>query len=314
MQFREKVMNKMFIPDDTDSLPRVTTPVGWISLLTVFVLLSALLVWALWGRVSLTINGNGLLMTGGGISRISAPISGVLQFWNVKEGDRVKYGDIMAEIYSLDTDMQITKIKTEMENSAQDAQRYQQLKNELDAMVNRLNVAATITAPLDGTIHNISKNIYEYVKEGESIANIAAGSSQQNLNALVYVSGAVAKRITPGMNVRMELGNVRADKYGYLLGKVDRISQYPVNIQQIVDNVGNEALTNWLVNMQQPQPVFEVAVELIPDAQSHSGYVWSTVDGGPNKLSGGTPLTAFCVTDQRRPIELVFDWLNVLLN
>jgi len=276
--------------------------------------LSALCVWAFWGQVALTITGNGLLMTGGGISRISAPINGVIQAWYVKEGERVKYGQIIAEIYSLETDMQMAKIKAEIESNALDAQRYTQLKNELEGLAKRMNVAAAITAPLDGTVQNITKNVFEYVKEGEPLLGIAAGSSQQNLNALVYVSGTNAKRITPGMNVRLELGNVRTDKYGYLLGKVDRVSQYPVNLQQIADNVGNEALTSWLVNIQQPQPVFEIAVELIPDARSHSGYVWSTVAGGPDKLSGGTPLTAFCITDQRRPIELVFEWLSQLLN
>jgi hypothetical protein len=58
MQFREKVINKLFVSDETDSLPQVTTPVGWISLLTVFVLLSALLTWAILGQISITINGN----------------------------------------------------------------------------------------------------------------------------------------------------------------------------------------------------------------------------------------------------------------
>lgn len=312
MQFREKVLNKMFIPDDTGMLPKITTPVGWITLLTVFVLIAALLVWAFCGRVSLTLNGNGVLITSGGISRISALSNGVVAYWYVKEGDRVAWGQKIVDIYSPELDLQITKIKSEMENNSQDSQKYAQLKGELDNLVNRLNNSA-ILALIDGTIYNISKSVCESVREGEVLCNLASGSSQQNLHALVYVSGASAKRISTGMNVRMELGNVRADKYGYLIGRVDKVSPYPVTAQQIADSVGNDTLTGWLVNPQQVQPVFEVDVELIPDAQSRSGYVWSTAEGPPEKITVGTPLTAFCIIEQRRPIELVFDWLNGLL-
>ncbi|MFA6076178.1 MAG: HlyD family efflux transporter periplasmic adaptor subunit [Negativicutes bacterium] len=314
MQFREKVINKMFAPDDTDSLPRVTTPVGWISLLTVFVLLSALLVWAFLGQISMTISGNGLLMSAGGITRINAPLNGVMQKWQVKDGEAVTAGQQIAAVYSQELELQITRIKNELNNAAQNTTQYIQAQNELAALTNKMNTVATITSPVDGTVVMIAKNIKEAVREGETLAYISSGNKKDNLHAVTFVSGAAAKRLKVNMPVRIELGNVRADKYGYLMGRIGNVSSYPVNELNVAETVGNDSLAKWLIGSgQQIQPIFSVDIELIPDALTKSGYVWSTTNGAPEQLSPGTPLAAACVVEQRRPIELVFDWLKKFL-
>ena len=314
MKFREKVMNKMFIPDDTDSLPRVTTPIGWISLLTVFVLLSALLVWAFLGQISLTIAGNGLLMSSGGITRVNAPINGMMREWLVKDGEQVLHGQKIASIHSPEIELQIARVKNDLSTAAQNTAQSIQLHNELAALTNKINTIATIASPVDGTVVLVAKNVNESIREGETLIYISSGNKNDNLHAVTFVVGAAAKRLKQNMPVRLELGNVRADKYGYLMGRISKVSSYPVNALNVAETVGNDTLARWLIGgEQQIQPIFSVDVELIPDALTKSGYVWSTTKGAPQKLSPGTPLTAACVVEQRRPIELVFDWLKTIL-
>lgn len=321
MIFREKVAKKVSTPDDMDILAKITTPVGWMTLLTAFVLFSSLLIWSFLGEIPTTLTGNGLLMYSGGIVQLPAPISGTVQSVNIKEGKEITEGDTIAEIYYADAELQISKLQNDIKRTAQNTSEFLRLQSELENVLNKVTTSVKIKAPNNGNVISIYKNNNEFVREGEPFVLIATGSSNDNLQAIVYVAGANAKRLKSGMTVRMELGDVKADKYGYLLGKIDKVSEYPVNAQSINKNTGNDTLANWLVggsNMGgavggSAQPIFAVQVSLFPDAVSKSGYVWTTVAGGPAKLTPGTPLTAFCVVSKKRPIELVFEWIRVFL-
>lgn len=314
MIFREKVAKKVSTPDDMDILAKITTPVGWITLLTVFVLSSALFVWAFLGEIPITMNGNGILMHSGGMVQVPSPITGIIQQVNVRDGEEVRSGDTIAEVYSAETELAISKLKNDIK-VAQNTAEYFKLKSNLDSSLNKINANEQIKAPNDGSIVIMYKNSNEAVREGETVALMTTGTRTDNLHAAVYVPGAAAKRLKEGMTVRMELGNVQSDKYGYLMGKIDKVSAYPVNTQSINKNIGNDTLAAWLIGSGAGgngtmQPVFYVQVSLFPDAVSKSGYVWTTSAGGPEKLTAGTPLTAFCVVEKKRPAQLVFEWLG----
>lgn len=314
MIFREKVAKKVSTPDEMDILARITTPIGWITMLTVFVLFSALFIWSFLGQIPITLNGNGILLYSGGMVQVPSPITGVIQYVNVKDGEDVRSGDTIAEVYSNDTELVISKLKNDLK-IAQSTGEYLKLKSDLDSALNKITTSEQIKSPNNGSVIAVYKNANEAVREGEPVALMTTGTKTDNLHAAVYVVGATAKRLKEGMMVRMELGNVRSDKYGYLVGKIDKVSAYPVNTQSINKKIGNDSLAAWLIGSGtgmngMAQPTFYIQVSLFSDAVSKSGYVWTTSGGGPEKLTAGTPLTAFCVVEKKRPIELVFEWLG----
>lgn len=88
--FRKASLTRLSSPDRLDELIEVVKPQDWIPLVALGGLVLAGAVWSIFGRIPISVSGQGVLLRSRQAIEIQSPISGQLQQLNVKVGDCVK--------------------------------------------------------------------------------------------------------------------------------------------------------------------------------------------------------------------------------
>src|SRR5438552_7959161 len=102
--FRKSAIEKLASPERLDVLMQVTSPVGWVAIATVAFILACAIVWSVVGSIPTRIDGQGILLRGGGLRELRASGDGVLTKVNFKLNDVVKMGQVVAEVSAGNTD------------------------------------------------------------------------------------------------------------------------------------------------------------------------------------------------------------------
>lgn len=121
------------------------------------------------------------------------------------------------------------------------------------------------------------------------------------LTGIIYISSGEGKKAGQSMEVRLSPSTVKAEEYGFMKGIVRSVSTYPVTPQAIVRTLGNESLAQELSGGSAP---LEVIVDL-SEASNTSGYQWSSPQGPPVGIFGGTMCSGSIIIDKKRPISYV---------
>ncbi|MDD2902808.1 MAG: NHLP bacteriocin system secretion protein [Syntrophales bacterium] len=100
--------------DNLDRLVTVTSPAGWLALLACWVLIGTALIWGIWGSVPTKASGGGLLMHTGGVLEVVTRGPGQILALNVREGDLVQTGQVVARITQPDLDVKIASTRREL--------------------------------------------------------------------------------------------------------------------------------------------------------------------------------------------------------
>jgi len=179
-----------------------------------------------------------------------------------------------------------------------DAQRRaEELKIQLDE-------ATEITSPLDGVITEMKATPGTVVAPGKPILSIETAGT--GLELLLYVPPEFGKKVTPGMEVRVEPATVKKEEYGTLKGLVLAVSDFPMTAEGMSSVLQNPELVS---RFMEQGPPYAVTVELLNDPHSVSGYRWSGGPGPPIHLSSGTTVKAAVTIDRRAPITLLLPML-----
>jgi HlyD family secretion protein len=96
--FRKAAIDKVSSPEQLDLLMRVTSPVGWLALLTVALMLTAVGFWAVLGTIPDLVDGSGTLFRGERISDVKATMGGSVVTLTVRPGTIVQAGQTIAMI------------------------------------------------------------------------------------------------------------------------------------------------------------------------------------------------------------------------
>ncbi len=96
---QDQQVTRLGAPEHLDRALYVTTPKGWLALLTLLTVLAAVAAWALLGEVSTYVEAEGLIIRrGGAIVDVTAPASGTLARILPQPGAAVAQGDPVAEL------------------------------------------------------------------------------------------------------------------------------------------------------------------------------------------------------------------------
>lgn len=96
--FRKVSIERMSSPEQLDVLMKVTSPMGWVSLVSIGVLLGVALLWGLYGTITTTVAGKGILIRSGGVRSVESPAPGQLIRIYVDVDDTVTKGQLLARI------------------------------------------------------------------------------------------------------------------------------------------------------------------------------------------------------------------------
>jgi len=101
--FRKSALERLSSPEQLDRVVAVVSPKNWLALLTIALLLTAVVIWSIFGTLPTLVKGRGILIsTGGQITTIQAPAAGALTEILVDFGEQVEAGQILARLSQTD--------------------------------------------------------------------------------------------------------------------------------------------------------------------------------------------------------------------
>jgi len=179
-----------------------------------------------------------------------------------------------------------------------------QLQARIQALREQLDVESRVISPYDGRVVQVRADVFHFVTQGSTLLTLElAGDQFAELEAVIYLPVATGQIVTTGMPVEIVPASVRKEEYGYMVGRVVSVSEFPVTEEQMLRVVGNEQLVRLLGG---GQPLIEVRAALTLDPSTFSGFRWSSSGGPPIKLAPGTLCDAAVIIGQRSPISLLF--------
>jgi HlyD family secretion protein len=96
--FRKKSLERLSSPERLDQLMQVVNPRSWIPLATLGSLVFIAILWSIFGRIPITVEGRGILIFPGNVVPLQSKSAGQIIELKIKVGDVVKAGQVIGAI------------------------------------------------------------------------------------------------------------------------------------------------------------------------------------------------------------------------
>jgi hypothetical protein len=265
--FRENALKRFNSPENLQSTLKVIQPRAWMWLLLMFIFLISVLVFGVYGRISMTVSAFGIIL----------PLEHIQHAEKVAEEN---LRDLKAKLFMLQNILEKKRILykkhyltiTDLEKAEEE---YLAAKNDF------LNTA------------NKNPNIERPVFDAD------AALHDQELVALVFVKNSEGKRILPGMETYVLPKNLSSYEYGYIKGRVVSVSAYPASRETAYSYLGNMSLVDEFFYNGSP---FMVKIRLEKNSNTKSGLSWTTRGGSSFRIQAGTTVTAMIISKVSTPL------------
>jgi HlyD family secretion protein len=112
--FRTQAMNKLASPEQLDRLVVLVSPLEWLAMLALGLLLGVGLIWGVKGEIHITTAGNGILLSPNQIRHVYSTSAGKIMELTVSVGDLVRKGQIIATVAQPDLAFRIGSGKKQL--------------------------------------------------------------------------------------------------------------------------------------------------------------------------------------------------------
>jgi len=218
--FRKSAVEKLASPERLDVLMQVTSPVGWLAILTVAGLLGGAIAWSILGSIPTRLEGQGILMRGGGLREVRSSGDGVMTKLNLALNDNLKSGQVIAEVSAGNTDEAVRSAR----QRADDAQR--------EYTVAKIEDESTITG-YRGTIINYQADLERTQSELQR-ANDDLASKKEQLSKGLITKQRVDAVERDASNLQSKLTSLRTQVAGVttqITGVQQRIRQRQLAVE-----------------------------------------------------------------------------------
>ena len=178
----------------------------------------------------------------------------------------------------------------------------QDVRGSIARYEEELRTSSQIVSEYSGRILEVTAAVGQIVSAGQRLGSIEAEDPDGKLVAVAYFEIADGKKVTPGMNVRVSPVTVERERYGNMVGTVASVSPFPVTTEAITNVVGNAEIARTLAA---GGIKIEVFCDLEVDANSLTGYRWTSGAGPDTDVSAGTTGSVRATIEYLRPISLV---------
>jgi len=270
--YRKASLDRISSPEQLDKALKVTSPMSWLALAGVTLIVIVTLIWSIVGTIPVTITTPGLVSSLVGSNAIYSSETGTVVSVRVRPGDEVHLGDTILT--------------------------YKNSANEIKTIYSdQVGTVTEIVAAKDATLI-----------PGSEVVRITP-KVQANQIVVCYVPLAQAKKIERGMTVNVSLDSLDSQSYGNMVARVVNIDAYATSTTGMSSVIGSG---NYLdTTFTNGGPVVAVACELYP-GETQSGYYWSNEKGAKVAVTNGSLVTAKIVTEEVAPISKLFSKINEL--
>jgi HlyD family secretion protein len=187
-----------------------------------------------------------------------------------------------------------------------------EIEKQIKELTLRLEINGAVVSPIDGRVLEVRVKKRDLTQAGSSMISIVKeGQFVNNLEVMLYVAAEEGKKIVPGMEAQISPTIVKREDYGFMVGKVTWVAEYPATSQNMLQTLGSRELVQKMAKNGTP---VEVRVNLIPDAATFSGFKWSTIKGAPVKIDSGNICNGTIIVSKQKPIDMVIPYIKERLN
>jgi hypothetical protein len=202
--FREEAVSAIDSVERFDEAIEVVSSRNVLALAVIGGMVFLLLVWSIFGRIPIGLQGHGVIVAGSGIAPVVAGAEGTLIELPGHVGDDVAQGAAIA--------------------------RMRTTAGEIVAL----------RAPLSGTLAQRSAQVGSFVRAGDTIGTVEpVGASP---TAVIFVPVETDRRVVAGMPVRLSPADARPDVFGFLRGHVTYAAPFPASADRIKAALQNDAV------------------------------------------------------------------------
>jgi len=209
----------------------------------------------------------------------------------------------------LATKQQLTATEQQMAQIRADLGQWQSRVNGvqrvLSEMESQLGSSTEVTSPYTGRVLEITASVGDLLNQGSRIVTLEA--FEEPIEAVIYIPAADGKKVRPGMLAQISPSTVKAEEYGFMIGEVESVSDFPVTPEGLRKVLRNDQLVSDLTGSSAP---IEVDVRLIEDPDTESGFKWSSSKGPPMKVFTGTVCTGNVTVETKKPISYILPILR----
>jgi len=183
--------------------------------------------------------------------------------------------------------------------------RVDELRRQLRELDNQLTSSSEVRSPYTGRVLEVAAAPGDLVSAGQRLVTLEA--TNEPIKAVIYIPAGEGKKVRPNMPAYVSPSTVKAEEYGFMIGEVKTVSDYPMTPQGLEHVLRNPALVSELTGGTAP---IEVNAALILDSTTPSGFRWSSSKGPPVKIFSGTICSATITVETKRPISYVLPILR----
>lgn len=269
--FSKKALDKLQTPEELDTTLILSGTSNWLIIVGLLLITFSLLLWGFFGRISTTVNGEGIIMIPGGITRVMSMESGQIKELFMEPGDFIEEEDLLAEIHTSTGEV--------------------------------IPVLSNHT----GRILEVFVYKGDLVVPGHQLLSMEVVTEVgEELEAILFLRAEEGQKVDPGMEAFIAPLMISTEEHGYLLGEVAHVSRFPSSLEGVKRVLGNEELAMRMVGEIIP---VQVTIRLLPD-DTPSGYGWTSGEGPDSIISSGMLCQGRITLTRESPIALVFPVLR----
>lgn len=174
------------------------------------------------------------------------------------------------------------------------------LEFELREQRAKLEENRQVVAKDSGRVLELMAGRGDVVSPGTPILSLEVDSEE--LIAELFIPASSGKQVKPGMEARVSPTNVKREEFGYIIGTVTWVSEYPATPAGMMQQLSNQALVD---DLMKEGPPIQVHVKLKLDPSTPSGFAWSSSVGPGLPISSGTLATGSVIVRVDRPVRLL---------
>ena len=260
--FNKEALQALDDKSELKEMPRVASPDLWLILTSLLMICALALFWCIFGKLNYTVNATAVVFPFAEARPISVPFEGTVHHVIATNGQKVAAGDPIASVRS-------------------------QL------------ATTTLTSPESGVVLTSKPAETKFVAREPVVWILPQELQLHEREVLAYVPFAHLRKVKIGAKVQVTPADLEREKWGYAVGTVTSIEQYPTDRQAVAQRL---KLAELAAIIPAEQPVYEVRIVLDRGAD---GLIWSRKKSQNMAVTTGMPCNVQIIWSQKYVWEVL---------
>lgn len=271
--YRKSALERISSPEQMDKAITVTSPLSWLALGAVTVIVVVTLIWSIVGTLPVTVSTMGIVTAPTSTNSVYAPEAGRILEILVRENQTIR------------KDEPVIKYR-----------------------VGSFGEPRTICATQPGVVTKIMvTNDSDVSRGGDVLRFTPAFSTRASQVVVCYVkqSDADKLKLSKKKEASVSLQSADSQTYGHMTARIVSIDDYPATEAGMSDVLGTGNGLSSVFKADNPS-VVAVTCELLEDSSTVSGYYWSNKRGAKKEVEDNALVNVKFIVDEVRPITKLF--------